>query len=289
MLEVAGKGAESLGLGIEGTKVVKRAAQYLGRKLTGDNSGNTEDASANDDAGSGGNTNTSTGDQAGDRAGADDAGTGDAEGFAEPEGGGFIDDDALGTEGGTGEPAGTLSDRAQTGDLPEGFEPPNPLSDPAPGSLEGGTGGEGSLPGAGAGGEGTDAGASIGGRAGTALQASQGTDAPAEGPTLEGAPDSVVEATAGGTEAGTGATLADVAGGVSDAAGAVAGAVAPVLDALGPLGLLAGLGISLYEAFHKSPDPPKPPQNAAVNRMKTAMVLPTYDNVQDTPAASSAF
>lgn len=49
--------------------------------------------------------------------------------FGEETGGGFVEDDALGSVGGTGEPAGSLSDRAQTQDLPsEEGEAPNSTS-----------------------------------------------------------------------------------------------------------------------------------------------------------------
>ena len=51
--------------------------------------------------------------------------------FGEETGGGFAEDDAVGSVGGSGEPAGSLSDRAVTQDLPEEGEDPQSTAQPS--------------------------------------------------------------------------------------------------------------------------------------------------------------
>ena len=62
-------------------------------------------------------------------------------------------------------------------------------------------------------------------------------------------------------------------------------------DTLGPVGLVAGLGIGLYEAFKPKPKPKKPPPTPQLTTFagKGEMVLPSYDSVVDAPASSTAF
>ena len=122
---------------------------------------------------------------------------------------------------------------------------------------------------------------STGGPARTTTTTTTAPDADdvSEGPTLEGAPDSVLDKIASGVVDDEGAgMLGDI--------GAVAGTA---MDFLGPIGLLAGIGMSIYEAVHKTPKPPPPVLTGQIQAQKSAMVLPTYDSVQDTPASSSAF
>ncbi len=91
-----------------------------------------------------------------------------------------------------------------------------------------------------------------------------------------GADTAVTAATTAVTEAGAGIGSA-VLGGLGVAA-----------EALGPIGLLAGVGIGLYELFHHPSKPPPPPTPVTASS-KGEMVLPSYDAVIDTPASASAF
>ena len=82
---------------------------------------------------------------------------------------------------------------------------------------------------------------------------------------------------------------ADIGGEVASGVGsAVLGGLGVAAEALGPIGLLAGVGIGLYELFHKPSKPPTPPKQITASS-KGEMVLPTYDAVIDTPASASAF
>ena len=102
-----------------------------------------------------------------------------------------------------------------------------------------------------------------------------------------GAADAITGAVSAGTEAATAATTAatEAASGVGSA---VLGGLGVAAEALGPLGLLAGVGIGLYELFHHpKPKPPPPPITTAST--KGEMVLPSFDSVIDTPASVSAF
>jgi len=80
----------------------------------------------------------------------------------------------------------------------------------------------------------------------------------------------------------------DVASAATDAA---LGAVGAVADTLGPIGLIAGLGIGLYEAFKPPPKKKAPPPTPQITTFasKGEMVLPSYDSVVDAPASSTAF
>ncbi len=241
-VETLGKIGEQTFTGIEGAKAIRKGGQYLARKLRGGGDETTED-----DSGAGASTDPDTSvSNNNSRTGGDDDGNADAEGFGEDRGGGFIEDDAMGTEGGTAEPPGSLSDRAVTGSLESDPSAPDATSGGSE-ATGGASGPEGGTP---------DVGGSGGGSAGDL--------APELAPDLE--------------EGGAG---------IGDA---VLGGLGTAMDFLGPIGILAGLGVSLYEAFHHTPKPPPPPQNiGGSNRIKSAMVLPTYDSVQDTPASSSAF
>ena len=82
-----------------------------------------------------------------------------------------------------------------------------------------------------------------------------------------------------------GSTIGETLG---DVGSAVLGGLGIASEALGPLGILTGIGIGLYELFHKpNKEPPAPNLNVATS--KGEMVLPSYDSVIDTPASSSAF
>ena len=84
-------------------------------------------------------------------------------------------------------------------------------------------------------------------------------------------------------EAGTGIGEA-----LGDIGSSVLGGLGVASEALGPLGILTGIGIGLYELIHKPTKEPEAPQlNLASS--KGEMVLPSYDSVIDTPATSSAF
>ena len=82
-----------------------------------------------------------------------------------------------------------------------------------------------------------------------------------------------------------GATLGETLSGVGSA---VLGGLGVASEALGPLGILTGIGIGLYELIHKPNKEPNAPQ-LNVASSKGEMVLPSYDSVIDTPASSSAF
>ncbi len=69
---------------------------------------------------------------------------------------------------------------------------------------------------------------------------------------------------------------------------AVLGALGVGAEALGPIGLLTGIGIGLYELFHHPSKPPPAPK-PLVASSKGEMVLPSYDAVIDTPASMTAF
>ncbi len=75
---------------------------------------------------------------------------------------------------------------------------------------------------------------------------------------------------------------------LSDVGSSVLGGLGVASEALGPLGILTGIGIGLYELFkHPTKEPQAPQLNVASS--KGEMVLPSYDSVIDTPASSSAF
>ncbi len=75
---------------------------------------------------------------------------------------------------------------------------------------------------------------------------------------------------------------------LSDVGSSVLGGLGVASEALGPLGILTGIGIGLYELFkHPTKEPQAPQLNVASS--KGEMVLPSYDSVIDTPATSSAF
>ena len=75
---------------------------------------------------------------------------------------------------------------------------------------------------------------------------------------------------------------------LSSVGSSVLGGLGIASESLGPLGILTGIGIGLYELIHKpNKEPPAPNVNVATS--KGEMVLPSYDSVIDTPASSSAF
>lgn len=280
---LAEAGLRATGTSIEGAKLLKKGGQYIANKLKGKGENTDANETTGDDAGSGGGGDSSagtsatengrTGANAEGQEGADgdaDAGGQDFEWFDDPESG--LGSEPIGVGGQTASPEDLA--RFQTGtqtEMPTGAQS-------APDPTSGGGEATGSH-------TGPDA-------LGEEPQPLSLGEQPVQGPTLEGAPESVIEGTAGdvapaiGEGAGAGATA-----GVEAGTGAIEGITAGLstaMDFLGPIGLLAGLGVELYEAFHKSPEPPKPPQ-AVSSRQKGAVVLPTFDAVQDTPASASAF
>lgn len=106
-----------------------------------------------------------------------------------------------------------------------------------------------------------------------------------------GAASDAAAAAAGGAADAAAAGGAAIAGGTEAAAGvgsAVLGGLGVAAEALGPLGILAGIGIGLYELFHKEKPKPAPPVITTAST-KGEMVLPTFDSVTDTPASMGAF
>lgn len=280
-VELGGKLSEGVGLSIEGTKTLKRLGQAAYNKIKG-NQGGDDDAEGSGDAE--GDSATGADDSGagngggqGTRTGADDDGTGDLEWDDDPSVG--FGSEPVGV-GGQEASAEQLT-RFRTGNLAQDAAE----TDGAPATAST-TGAESASD------------ATSGGADATGSQAGSGVSegASAEGPTLEGAPESAIEATAGDTAgdvgAGIASTAADAASSAASAIGSgistAAEAAAPILDVLGPLGLFAGIGLSLYEAFHHDPKPPPAPKVVGATT-KAEVVLPTYDSVQDTPASYSAF
>lgn len=91
---------------------------------------------------------------------------------------------------------------------------------------------------------------------------------------------SVNEAVSTGTE-----VASTVGSGIGDA---VLGGLSLGLEALGPLSLLGGIGVGLYEIFHHNKPKPQPPKLITASS-RGEMVQPSYDSVIDTPASMSAF
>tara|TARA_B110000285_G_scaffold222955_1_gene277791 strand:+ start:10294 stop:11229 length:936 start_codon:yes stop_codon:yes gene_type:complete len=87
-----------------------------------------------------------------------------------------------------------------------------------------------------------------------------------------------------GTVAVAGETATALSG-VADTALAV-GSFA--LDAIPVVGILASVGVGLYELFHHPHKAPSAPATVTASS-KGEMVLPSFDSVTDTPASSSAF
>jgi hypothetical protein len=306
-VEAVGRGLEATGTSIEGAKLLKKGGQYIASKLRGKGENTDADGATADDAGSGG---------AGDGASGTSA-TSNPRSGANAEG-----QEGAGAEGGGGE--GGLADLGYTEADAESFFPSSAppasvvadASETATGFTQsaGGNAVGASRPFAGLddefGGEPLDQARSLGqqtlsrgpqsapdptsggsqatgGQSGTE-GGTPDTELSSEGPTLEGAPQSAIDATAGdiGGDASTAITGATEAG--TGALEGITAGLSTAMDFLGPVGLLAGLGVELYEAFHGTPTPPKPPQ-AISGRQRGAVVLPTYDSVQDTPASASAF
>jgi len=116
---------------------------------------------------------------------------------------------------------------------------------------------------------------------------SMGTES-AAGSTESGAADVADVGAEVGAETGgeaAGAATAAVGSAVGDAA---IGALSVGLDAIAPLGLLAGVGVGLYEIFHHPTKPPPPPIPTSA-ASKGEMLIPSFDSVTDTPASMSAF
>lgn len=99
-------------------------------------------------------------------------------------------------------------------------------------------------------------------------------------PISEGTSDILGEASEG-----VGELTSGIGGAVGDA---VLGGLSVGLEALGPLGLLGGIGVGLYELFHHNKPKPEAP-NLATASSRGEMVIPSYDSVIDTPASMSAF
>lgn len=304
-IESLAKGFEFTGGAVEGTKLLKKGGQYIAKRLKGGTEEADSTPTTGDDAGAGGGGDSSAGSSATSnaRSGADAGGSGDTGGSAsadagtgsgaDAEGGlsslGYTEEDAEALLGG-GARASNFGTGAYTsiqgGEAVGASRPLLGVDDEFGGqSLEQARslGQQTMSRGAQSAPDPTSGGNSA---TGNSTGADGDLDAPVEGPTLEGAPTSVIEKTAGkvaGDALSTGAE--EGAGGVMDA---VVGGLSTTMDFLGPLGLLAGIGLDIYEAFHHAPKAPKPPQ-AVSNRTQGSLVLPTYDSVQDTPASSSAF
>tara|TARA_R110000803_G_scaffold49650_3_gene103285 strand:+ start:914 stop:1771 length:858 start_codon:yes stop_codon:yes gene_type:complete len=243
ILDTASKSLEGAGGAVQATKLLSTVGKWAGRKLLGEGTTETEETGSSDSgATSSGSNATGSSDTGASASNAGDAGS-----------------------GATVTPAtgATTAPQVQAGDSGGG----------------GGTGAQGASS-QGLGGADDDGGSLQTPRTLNQTSTRNMADDVSEGPTLEGAPDSVLDKIDSGVvedEAGAG-ILGDV--------GAVAGTA---MDFLGPIGLLAGIGMSIYEAVHKTPKPPPPVLTGQIQAQKSAMVLPTFDSVQDTPASSSAF
>ena len=243
ILDTASKSLEGAGGAVQATKLLSTVGKWAGRKLLGEGTTETEETGSSDSgATSSGSNATGSSDTGASASTAGDAGS-----------------------GATVTPAtgATTAPQVQAGDSGGG----------------GGTGAQGASS-QGLGGADDDGGSLQTPRTLNQTSTRNMADDVSEGPTLEGAPDSVLDKIDSGVvedEAGAG-ILGDV--------GAVAGTA---MDFLGPIGLLAGIGMSIYEAVHKTPKPPPPVLTGQIQAQKSAMVLPTFDSVQDTPASSSAF
>tara|TARA_R110002126_G_scaffold67082_1_gene170271 strand:+ start:104 stop:961 length:858 start_codon:yes stop_codon:yes gene_type:complete len=243
ILDTASKSLEGAGGAVQATKLLSTVGKWAGRKLLGEGTTETEETGSSDSgATSSGSNATGSSDTGASASNAGDAGS-----------------------GATATPAtgATTAPQVQAGDSGGG----------------GGTGAQGASS-QGLGGADDDGGSLQTPRTLNQTSTRNMADDVSEGPTLEGAPDSVLDKIDSGVvedEAGAG-ILGDV--------GAVAGTA---MDFLGPIGLLAGIGMSIYEAVHKTPKPPPPVLTGQIQAQKSAMVLPTFDSVQDTPASSSAF
>ena len=243
ILDTAAKSLEGAGGAVQATKLLSTVGKWAGRKLLGEGTTETEETGSSDSgATSSGSNATGSSDTGASASNAGDAGS-----------------------GATATPAtgATTAPQVQAGDSGGG----------------GGTGAQGASS-QGLGGADDDGGSLQTPRTLNQTSTRNMADDVSEGPTLEGAPDSVLDKIDSGVvedEAGAG-ILGDV--------GAVAGTA---MDFLGPIGLLAGIGMSIYEAVHKTPKPPPPVLTGQIQAQKSAMVLPTFDSVQDTPASSSAF
>ena len=126
----------------------------------------------------------------------------------------------------------------------------------------------------------------------TSLQSGELGDTATQQAILDTDPDAV---------AGLDGNIADTANVANESATALDGAldsvgtalnvaadVGPVaLDFLGPVGLLSGIAVSLYEALdpHQRPSAPNP----ITANSKSELVVPSYDSVVDLPASNSAF
>ena len=245
ILDTASKSLEGAGGAVQATKLLSTVGKWAGRKLLGEGKTGAqaeETGSSDSGATSSGSNATGSSDTGASASTAGDAGS-----------------------GATVTPAtgATTAPQVQAGDSGGG----------------GGTGAQGASS-QGLGGADDDGGSLQTPRTLNQTSTRNMADDVSEGPTLEGAPDSVLDKIDSGVvedEAGAG-ILGDV--------GAVAGTA---MDFLGPIGLLAGIGMSIYEAVHKTPKPPPPVLTGQIQAQKSAMVLPTFDSVQDTPASSSAF
>ena len=96
---------------------------------------------------------------------------------------------------------------------------------------------------------------------------------------------------AGGFLSGVGDVVSSASEAIGAGIDAGLGVASATLDALGPVGLVAGLGIGLYEAFKPPPKKKKPPPTPQITTFasKGELVLPSYDSVVDAPASASAF
>ena len=113
---------------------------------------------------------------------------------------------------------------------------------------------------------------------------------PAETTTAAGTESTLVtgEGTVAAAGEGTVAAAGEAAATLSAVGDAALAAGTFALDAVPVVGILASVGVGLYEIFHHTHKPPSAPITATASS-KGEMVLPSFDSVTDTPASSSAF
>ena len=114
--------------------------------------------------------------------------------------------------------------------------------------------------------------------------------APEESTTAVGTESTLVtgEGTVAAAGEGTVATAGEAATALSAAGDAALAVGSFALDAIPVVGILASVGVGLYELFHHPHKAPAAPTTVTASS-KGEMVLPSFDSVTDTPASSSAF
>ncbi len=273
-IKAAGEVSTSVGLGVEAFKRLK--ARYGAKKADadGDEDGDGEpdedeegaeddgasgepEASGADDAAEAGNTPLDAADV---NTGTGSSFVGAEESSALPEAGGEMELQDASTFGQSADTAAPLADTINA-PASVGTSTQQAILDADP---------EGDVAGLGA--EGADVGAEVG-----------TTAAETGGDVAAGFASAAADAAST-----AGSAIAGAAGAVGDAA---LGAAAIGAEALGPIGILAGIGIGLYELFHhhKDPPPPKAPPPPIVSSTRGELTLPSFDSAVDTPASQGAF